>query len=108
MVDEDMDAEDYKAAVRAGEIDPYGRTVDELQASLDEHDRDWTERLAALTDQELDEVVAGRMQVPPLPGPAESEYTQRLREESEYVGRVRALEEQTARLEAAQRELLAD
>ena len=36
-----MDAEEYIAAVRAGAIDPYGRSADELQESLDAFDRDW-------------------------------------------------------------------
>ena len=60
-----MDAEEYIAAVRAGAIDPYGQSADELQDALDSFDRDWSERLRALTDEQLDEVVAGRMQVPP-------------------------------------------
>ncbi len=102
-----MDAEEYIAAVRAGAIDPYGQSADELQDALDSFDRDWSERLRALTDEQLDEVVAGRMQVPPLPGPIESEHAARFRAEAEFVGRMRALEAQSARVEAAKRELLA-
>ncbi|SFS01285.1 HNH endonuclease [Agrococcus baldri] len=102
-----MDAEEYIAAVRAGAIDPYGRSADELQESLDAYDRDWTERLMALTDEQLDEVVAGRMPLPALPGPIESEHAARFRAEFEFVGRARALQAQRARLEAAERELLA-
>ncbi|WP_206447696.1 HNH endonuclease signature motif containing protein [Agrococcus sp. KRD186] len=107
MFEDGMDAEEYIDAVRAGAIDPFGHTADELQDSLDAYDRDWTERLMALTDEQLDEVVAGRMQLPPLPGPIESEHAARFRAESEFVGRMRALEAQTARLEASKRELLA-
>lgn len=107
MFEDGIDAEEYIAAVRAGAIDPYGRSADELQESLDAFDRDWTERLIALSHEQLDEVVAGRMPVPPLPGPLESERAARFRAEAEFVGRVRALEAQTARLEAAKRELLA-
>src|SRR5690606_25181609 len=107
MFEDGMDAEEYIAAVRAGAVDPYGRSAEELQESLDAFDRDWTERLLALTDEQLDEVVAGRMQLPPLPGPVESEHTARFRAESEFVGRVRALQVQRARLEAVERELLA-
>ncbi|WP_206447604.1 HNH endonuclease signature motif containing protein [Agrococcus sp. KRD186] len=107
MFEDGVDAEEYIAAVRAGAIDPYGRTADELQESLDAYDRDWTERLMALTEEQLDEVVAGRMPLPALPGPIESEHAARFRAESEFVGRARALEVQTARLEAAKRELYA-
>ncbi|WP_347754125.1 DUF222 domain-containing protein [Agrococcus sp. ProA11] len=103
----EIDGEDYIAAVRAGAIDPFGHTAAELQASLDAYDREWGERLAALSDDELDAVVAGRMMVPQLPGPAESDYTAHLRAEAAFVGRMRALEAQTARLEAEQREVLA-
>ncbi|WP_072313308.1 HNH endonuclease signature motif containing protein [Agrococcus sp. Marseille-P2731] len=105
---EAIDADAYIAAVRAGAVDPYGQSADELQASLDAYDREWTARLLALSDVELDAVVTGRMRVPQLPGPVESEGTARLRAEAAYVGRVRALEAQAARLEAAKRELLAD
>ncbi|WP_072313457.1 HNH endonuclease signature motif containing protein [Agrococcus sp. Marseille-P2731] len=103
-----IDADAYIAAVRAGAVDPYGQSADELQGSLDAYDREWTARLLALSDVELDAVVTGRMAVPQLPGPVESERTARLRAEAAYVGRVRALEVQAARLEAAKRELLAD
>ena len=102
-----MGAEEYIAAVRAGAIDPFGQSADELQDALDAFDRDWSERLMALTDEELDEVVAGRMQVPPLPGPVESAHMIRQRAEAEFVGRARALQAQRSRLEAAEREMLA-
>ncbi len=103
----EIDGEDYIAAVRAGAIDPFGHTAAELQASLDAYDREWGERLAALSDDELDAVIAGRMPMPELPGPAESDYTRQLRAEAAFVGRMRALEAQTARLEAEKREVLA-
>ena len=102
-----IDGEEYIAAVRAGAIDPHGRSAAELEEELVAFDREWGERLAVLSDEELDAVVTGRMQVPPLPGPPESPHTARLRLEAEFTGRMRALEAQRARIEAEQRELLA-
>lgn len=102
-----IEGEDYIAAVRAGAIDPFGHTAAELQASLDAYDREWGERIAALSDAEVDAVIAGRMTVPPLPGPAVSDSTAQLAAEAAFVGRMRALEAQTARLEAEKREVLA-
>ena len=102
-----IDGEAYIAAIRAGAIDPFGRTADELREELDAFDREWSERLAALSDDEVEAVAEGRMAVPELPGPAESEAAAWLRREDEFTGRVRALQAQRARLEAEERELLA-
>ncbi|MEV7527873.1 HNH endonuclease signature motif containing protein [Agrococcus sediminis] len=102
-----LDAEDYIASICAGAIDPYGRTAAELEDELAAFDRDWRERLAALTPDELEAVVEGRMQVPPLPGPAESERAAWLRREEQFTGQIKALQAQRARLEARERELLA-
>lgn len=102
-----IDGEEYIASIRAGAIDPFGRTADELQAELDAYDEEWAERLVALTPAELDAVVEGRMEVPPLPRPAESDAARWLRVEEEFTGRVKALQAQRARLEAEERELLA-
>ncbi|MET4099786.1 hypothetical protein ABIB37_002023 [Agrococcus sp. UYP10] len=107
MDDWGIDGEGYIAAIRAGAIDPFGRTADELQAELDAHDEEWAERLIAMTPAELDAVVEGRMEVPQLPRPAESEPMRRLRLEEQFAGRVKALEAQRARLEAEEREMLA-
>ena len=107
MDDWGIDGEGYIAAIRAGAIDPFGRTADELQAELDAHDAEWAERLIAMTPAELDAVVEGRMEVPQLPRPAESEPMRLLRLEEQFAGRVKALEAQRARLEAEERELLA-
>ena len=93
-----MSAEDYIASIRAGAIDPFGRTADELQAELDAYDQEWAERLIALTPEELDAVVEGRMEVPPLPRPAEFEAAAWLRVEDQFTGRVKALQAQLARL----------
>ncbi|MCH1882727.1 HNH endonuclease signature motif containing protein [Agrococcus sp. ARC_14] len=107
MTTDGLDADDYIAAIRAGAVDPFGHTADELQESLEAFDRDLTERLMALSDAEVEEVVAGRMALPPLPGPVESEHLARQRAESAYVGHARALHVQRARIEAEERELLA-
>lgn len=102
-----LDGEDYIAAIRAGAIDPHGQSADELQDALDAFDREWSERLATLSDDDVDAVIAGRMEVPPLPGPVESEHARRDRLERDFTGRMRALRAQRARLEAEERELLA-
>jgi Domain of unknown function (DUF222)/HNH endonuclease len=101
------DGEAYIAAIRAGAIDPFGRTADELQELLDASDREWVARLAALSDDEVAAVAEGRMALPELPRPAESEAAAWVRREDEFTGRVRALQAQRSRLEAEERELLA-
>lgn len=107
MDDWGIDGEEYIAAVRAGATDPHGKTADELQDELDAFDREWSERLATLSGADLDEVAAGRMEVPPLPAPIESPAVAELRAEAAFAGRVKALHAQRARLEAEERELLA-
>lgn len=102
-----IDGEEYIAAVRAGAIDAHGKTASELEEELDAFDADWSARLAALTEAELDAVVAGRMEVPPLPAPVESPALEVLRAEAAFAGRVKALHAQRARLEAEERELMA-
>src|SRR5688500_16577072 len=101
------DGEAYIAAIRAGAIDPFGRTADELQELLDASDREWVARLAARSDEGVGAVAEGRMALPELPGPAESEAAAWVRREDEFTGRVRALQAQRSRLEAEERELLA-
>lgn len=107
MDDWGCEGEAYIAAIRAGAIDPFGRTADELQELLDAHDREWVARLDALSDDEVAAVAEGRMELPQLPGPVESEAAEWLRREDEFTGRVRALQAQRSRLEAEERELLA-
>ncbi|WP_031223690.1 HNH endonuclease signature motif containing protein, partial [Agrococcus pavilionensis] len=103
-----IDAEEYIASIRAGAIDPRGRTADELEEELAAYDRDWAERLARLSDAEVEEVIAGRMEVPPLPGtmPA-AERPESVRRQEALAGRIRAIEQRRARLEAEHREVLA-
>jgi hypothetical protein len=103
-----IDAEEYIASIRAGAIDPHGRTAGELEEELAAYDRGWSERLALLSDAEVEEVIAGRMQVPPLPGTVvPDERPAWVREEVELVGRMKAIEQRRARLEAEEREVLA-
>ncbi len=102
-----IDGESYIAAIRAGAIDPFGRTPEELEAELDALHDQWLERLDALGPAEWDAVTTGRMPLPPLPRPAESDGMRRLRLEEEFTGRVKALEAQRSRLEAEEREMLA-
>ncbi|QUW19429.1 HNH endonuclease signature motif containing protein [Agrococcus sp. Marseille-Q4369] len=103
-----VDAEEYIASIRAGAIDPHGRTADELEDELAAYDRDWSARLALLSDAEVEEVIAGRMEVPPLPGtvPA-AERPESVRRQDALAGRIRAIELRRARLEAEHREVLA-
>jgi hypothetical protein len=103
-----LDAEEYIASIRAGAIDPHGRSADELEEELAAYDRDWSERLARLSDAEVEEVIAGRMQVPPLPGtvPA-ADRPESVRRQDALAGRIRAIELRRARLEAEHREVLA-
>jgi hypothetical protein len=103
-----IDAEEYIASIRAGAIDPHGRTAEELEEELAAYDRDWSERLALLTDEEVEEVIAGRMQVPQLPGTvAAAERPEAVRRQDALAGRIRAIELRRARLEAEHREVLA-
>ena len=98
-----IDAEAYIEAVRAGALDPYGHSVEELQESLDAFDRECTERLMAMTDAEVD---AGA-QLPPLPREPETEGQERLRLDSEFAARMRAVETRSARVEGERRALMA-
>ncbi|MCR8671800.1 13E12 repeat family protein, partial [Agrococcus sp. HG114] len=103
-----LDAEEYIASIRAGAIDPHGRTAAELEDELAAFDRDWGQRLAALTDAQVDEVIAGRMAVPLLPGSVDpDDRPGAARRQEALAGRMRAIEQRRARLEAEQRELLA-
>ncbi|WP_306232902.1 hypothetical protein [Agrococcus beijingensis] len=98
-----LDGEDYIAAIRAGAVDPFGQSADELEASLDDFDVELTRRILAMTD---DEVEAGA-QLPPLPSAPLSALEERLRLDTEFVARLRAIETQTARMEGERRALLA-
>ncbi|GEK80819.1 HNH endonuclease signature motif containing protein [Agrococcus baldri] len=98
-----IDGEDYIAAIRAGAVDPFGRSADTLQDELDAFDAEWTQRLLAMTPEE----VADGAQVPPLPVEPESAFEERFRQDDQLVGRMRALQVQTARIEGERRVLLA-
>ncbi len=101
-----IDGEDYIAAIRAGAVDPYGHSADELQASLDAFDLEFSERLRALSDAEVEELVATGAPVPPLRREPESAPQERLRLDEEFVGRMRAIETQSARVEGERRALM--
>jgi hypothetical protein len=103
MDDWGIDAEAYIDAVRAGALDPYGQSVEELQASLDAFDRESTERLMAMTDAEVE---AGA-QLPPLVREPESEPQERLRLDTEFAARIRAVETRAARVEGERRAVMA-
>jgi hypothetical protein len=98
-----LDGEEYIAAIRAGAVDPFGQSADELQASLDDFDAELRRRILAMTD---DEVESGA-QLPPLPSAPLSELEDRLRLDTEFVARLRAIEAQSARMEGERRALLA-
>nr|WP_306232434.1 DUF222 domain-containing protein [Agrococcus sp. REN33] len=98
-----LDGEEYIAAIRAGAVDPYGQSADELQASLDDFDVELRRRILAMTDEE----VAAGAQVPLLPSEPESPLQERLRQDTEFVARLRAIETQSARMEGERRALLA-
>jgi hypothetical protein len=98
-----IDGEEYIAAIRAGAVDPYGQTADELQASLDDFDAELSVRIAAMSEAE----VAAGAQLPPLPSAALSEREAQLRDDREFVARLRAIESQSARMEGERRALLA-
>ncbi|ROR67181.1 hypothetical protein [Agrococcus jenensis] len=104
MDDWGIDAEGYIAAVRAGALDPYGQTADELQASLDAFDLELTQRILAMTP---DEVEAGA-DLPPLRREPESPAQERQRLDDEFATRMRALETQSARVEGSRRALMAE
>lgn len=101
------DAEEYIAAIRAGAIDPFGRSAAQLQATLDEFDEELTECILALSDDEVEQLARTGG---PIPAPArvpESEVQQRLRLDEEFVGRMLSLEAQSARVEGERRALIA-
>jgi hypothetical protein len=98
-----MDGDEYIAAIRAGAVDPYGHTADELEASLDDFDLELSRRIAAMTAEEVE---AGA-QIPPLPREPLSDAQERLRADREFVARLRAIETQSARMEGERRALLA-
>lgn len=97
-----MEAEAYIAAVRAGALDPWGKSADELQDELDAFDAQLDARLMAMTPEQ----VAAGEQLPPLPTVPVSAFEQRFRQDDALVGRMRALAVQTARIEGERRELL--
>lgn len=94
-----VDAEAYIEAVRAGALDPYGMSADELQASLDAFDAEQTARLLSMTEAE----VAAGAQLPPLRREPESEGAARVRLDSEFASRMRAIETRSARVEGGRR-----
>lgn len=98
-----VDAEAYIEAVRAGALDPYGMSADELQASLDAFDAEQTARLMSMTDAE----VAAGAQLPPLRREPESEGAARVRLDSEFASRMRAIETRSARVEGERRAAMA-
>ncbi|MEV7527359.1 HNH endonuclease signature motif containing protein [Agrococcus sediminis] len=102
-----IDAEEYIAAVRAGAIDPHGATAPELEASLEAFDREWRERLLALSDAEVDELARSGSPLPPMTTVVEGAAEQQLRLDAEFAGRMRALEQQSARIEGERRALMA-
>ena len=99
-----IDAEGYIAAVRAGALDPYGQTADELQASLDAFDEELRARIMAMTPEEVE---AGA-DLPPLRREPGSPAQERLRLDDEFATRMRALETQSARVEGSRRALMAE
>ena len=104
MDDWGIDAEGYIAAVRAGALDPYGQTADELQASLDAFDEELRARILAMTPEEVE---AGA-DLPPLRREPGSPAQERLRLDDEFATRMRALETQSARVEGSRRALMAE
>ncbi|MFP5250870.1 MAG: hypothetical protein ACLGHD_00675, partial [Actinomycetes bacterium] len=88
-----IDAEEYIAAVRAGAIDPQGATALELEASLEAFDREWRERLLALSDAEVEELARCGSPLPPMTTAVEAEAEGQLRLDAEVAGRMRALEQ---------------
>ena len=101
------DAEAYIEAVRDGAIDPFGQTADELQASLDEFDEQLRERLLAMSDDEIDEMICSGSPIPPLPASAEPD-ARRVRADEVFARRMRVLETQAARIEGERRALMAE
>ncbi|SDS16179.1 HNH endonuclease signature motif containing protein [Agrococcus carbonis] len=103
-----IDGEAYIAAVRAGAIDPHGYSAAELQAQLDDCEREWSERLALVPDEQLDDLIAGRIELPTLPEEPEHPNAARLRADEQFVRRMQALEAQSARIEGERRALMAE
>ncbi|MCR8669603.1 HNH endonuclease signature motif containing protein [Agrococcus sp. HG114] len=102
-----LDGEEYIAAVRAGTIDPFGSSADELQESLDDFDRAMSERLRALSDEQIDEIARTGAAIPRVTEPPRSDAAERLRLDQEFVGRMRAIEARSARIEGERRALMA-
>ncbi|SFS17742.1 protein of unknown function [Agrococcus baldri] len=98
-----IDGEGYIAAIRAGAIDPHGKSAETLQDELDAFDAEWTQRLLAMTPEQVE---AGE-QIPPPPTEPESAFDERFRLDDALVGGMRALEQQSARIEGERRVLLA-
>ncbi|MGM1029985.1 MAG: DUF222 domain-containing protein [Actinomycetota bacterium] len=98
-----IDAEGYIEAVRAGALDPYGMSADELQASLDAYDAELTARIMAMSEADVERGAP----IPPLPVPAESDGQARLRLDAEFAARSRAIEVRAARVAGEQRALMA-
>lgn len=102
-----IDGEEYIAAVRAGALDPFGQSASQLQESLDDFDREFSERLMAMTDAEVEAAATSGAPIPPLPLPPETAALERFRLDDEFVGRLRAIETQSARIEGERRALMA-
>ncbi|WP_405217465.1 DUF222 domain-containing protein [Agrococcus sp. Ld7] len=102
-----IDAESYIAAIRAGAIDPFGGSADELTAALDESLRAESELMASLSDAEIDDFFRTGT-TPCLPAPPEPPVLQRLRLDAEFAGRLKSLAQQAARIEGERRTLLAE
>lgn len=102
-----VDGEDYIAAVRAGALDPYGRTADELEQSLVEYESDYTERLLALSDAEVEELAASGAPIPQLRREPEPLGLAELRLDAEFADECHALEQVVAHVEGKRRTLLA-
>ncbi|WP_347753888.1 DUF222 domain-containing protein [Agrococcus sp. ProA11] len=101
-----IDAESYIAAIRAGAIDPFGASADELSAALDDALRAESELMASLTDAEVEACFRAGTSPSPTPVP-ESPVLQRLRLDAEFTGRLKSLAQQTARIEGERRALMA-
>lgn len=100
--------EAYIDAVRAGAVDPFGYTADELEAQMLEHDDAEREALQALTDEQVDELVRTGASIPPLEPASMSPQAARLRADEAFVAGIARLEAQQARIEGARRTLMAE
>lgn len=103
----ELDGEEYIAAVRAGAQDPHGYSADELQDQLDAFDAEFSERLRLLPEGQLDALIAGEIELPPLPKPTLTPAQERILADEAFVDELRMLESQQARLEGRRRALLA-